>query len=156
MSESLKRVKKEVIELSLDADVIEIKTAKSSAEAATEIGCNLEEIAKSIVLKSQTDKYYLFICSGIHRVDIKKAGLLINEDLKVASAPEIRDFTGFAIGGVSPLGHKNKIKKIFDDYLMNLDVVYAAAGTPKHVLRCKPDQLLKKTMGIALDFIKES
>ena len=68
MSESLKRVKKEVIELSLDAEVIEIKTAKSSAEAATEIGCNLEEIAKSIVLKSQTDKYYLFICSGIHRV----------------------------------------------------------------------------------------
>ena len=153
MSESLKRVKKEVIELSLDADVIEIKTAKSSAEAATEIGCNLEEIAKSIILKSQTDKYYLFICSGIHRVDIKKAGLLINEDLKVASAPEIRDFTGFAIGGVSPLGHKNKIKKIFDDYLMNLDLVYAATGTPKHVLRCKPDQLLQKTKGIALDFI---
>ncbi len=156
MSESLKRVKKEVIELSLDADVIEIKMAKSSAEAATEIGCNLEEIAKSIVLKSQADKYYLFICSGVHRVDIKKAGLLINEDLKVASAPEIRDFTGFAIGGVSPLGHKNKIKKIFDDYLMNLDLVYAAAGTPKHILRCKPDQLLKKTKGIALDFIKES
>ena len=156
MSESLKRVKKEVIELSLDADVIEIKTAKSSGEAATEIGCNLEEIAKSIVLKSRTDKYYLFICSGIHRVDIKKAGLLISEDLKVASASEIRDFTGFAIGGVSPLGHKNKIKKIYDDYLMSLDLVYAAAGTPKHVLSCKPGQLLRKTKGIALDFIKES
>ena len=156
MSESLKRVKKEVIELSLDADLIEIKTAKSSVEAATEIGCNLEEIAKSIVLKSQTDMYYLFICSGIHRVDIKKAGFLIKEDLKVASASEIRDFTGFAIGGVSPLGHKNKIKKIFDEYLMTLDLVYAAAGTPKHVLRCKPDQLLRRTKGIALDFIKES
>ncbi len=156
MSESLKRVKKEVIELSLDADLIEIKTAKTSAEAATEIGCNLEEIAKSIVLKSQKDMYYLFICSGIHRVDIKKAGFLIKEDLKVASASEIRDFTGFAIGGVSPLGHKNKIKKIYDNYLMNLDLVYAAAGTPKHVLRCKPDQLLRRTKGIALDFIKES
>ena len=156
MSESLKRVKQEVIELSLDADVIEIKIAKSSTEAATEIGCKLEEIAKSIVLKSETGNYYLFICSGIHKVDIKKAGLLISEDLKVAKPSEIRDFTGFAIGGVSPLGHKNKIAKIYDDYLVNLDLVYAAAGTPKHVLRCKPDQLLKKTMGIALDFIKES
>ena len=156
MSESLKRVKKEIIELSLDADVIEIKMAKSSAEAATEIGCNLEEIGKSIVLKSQTGKYYLFICSGIHRVDIKKAGLLINEALKVASASEIRDFTGFAIGGVSPLGHKNKIAKIYDNYLVNLDLVYVAAGTPKHVLRCKPNQLLRRTKGIALDFIKES
>ena len=156
MSESLKRVKQEVIELSLDADVIEIKIAKSSAEAATEIGCKLEEIAKSIVLKSETDNYYLFICSGIHKVDIKKAGLLISEDLKVAKPSEIRDFTGFAIGGVSPLRHKNKIAKIYDDYLVNLDLVYAAAGTPKHVLRCKPDQLLKKTKGIALDFIKES
>ena len=156
MSESLKRVKQEVIELSLDADVIEIKIAKSSTEAATEIGCKLEEIAKSIVLKSETGNYYLFICSGIHKVDIKKAGLLISEDLKVAKPSEIRDFTGFAIGGVSPLGHKNKIAKIYDDYLVNLDLVYAAAGTPKHVLRCKPDQLLKKTKGIALDFIKES
>ena len=62
MSESLLRVKKEVIELSLDADLIEIKTAKSSAEAAAEIGCNLEDIAKSIVLKSENDNYYLFIC----------------------------------------------------------------------------------------------
>ena len=156
MSESLKRVKQEVIELSLDADVIEIKIAKSSTEAATEIGCKLEEIAKSIVLKSETGNYYLFICSGIHKVDIKKAGLLISEDLKVAKPSEIRDFTGFAIGGVSPLGHKNKIAKIYDDYLVNLDLVYAAAGTPKHVLKCKPDQLLKKTKGIALDFIKES
>ena len=156
MSESLKRVKQEVIELSLDADVIEIKIAKSSAEAAAEISCKLEEIAKSIVLKSETDNYYLFICSGIHKVDIKKAGLLISEDLKVAKPSEIRDFTGFAIGGVSPLGHKNKIAKIYDDYLVNLDLVYAAAGTPKHVLRCKPAELLKKTKGISLDFIKES
>ena len=156
MSESLKRVKQEVIELSLDADVIEIKIAKSSTEAATEIGCKLEEIAKSIVLKSETGNYYLFICSGIHKVDIKKTGLLISEDLKVAKPSEIRDFTGFAIGGVSPLGHKNQIAKIYDDYLVNLDLVYAAAGTPKHLLRCKPDQLLKKTKGIALDFIKES
>jgi len=116
----------------------------------------LEEIAKSIVLKFKTDNYYLFICSGIHKVDIKKAGLLISEDLKVAKPSEIRDFTGFAIGGVSHLGHKNKIAMIYDDYLVNLDLVYAAAGTPKHVLRCKPDQLLKKTKGIALDFIKES
>ena len=156
MSESLKRVKKEIIELSIEANVIEIKTAKSSAEAAEEIGCKLEEIAKSIVLKSETNNYYLFICSGIHTVDIKKAGLLINENLKVASPSDIRDFTGFAIGGVSPLGHKNKIVKIYDDYLINLNLVYAAAGTPKHVLMCKPDQLLKKTKGIALDFIKES
>ena len=104
MSESLKRVKQEVIELSLDADVIEIKIAKSSAEAATEIGCKLEEIAKSIVLKSETGNYYLFICSGIHKVDIKKAGLLISEDLKVAKPLEIRNFTGFAIGGVLPFG----------------------------------------------------
>ena len=156
MSESLKRVKQEVIELSLDADVIEVKIAKSSAEAAIEIGCKLEEIAKSIVLKSETGNYYLFICSGIHKVDIKKAGLFISEDLKVAKPSEIRDFTGFAIVGVSPLGHKNKIAKIYDDYLVNLDLVYTAAGTPKHVLRCKPDQLLNKTKGIALDFIKES
>ena len=156
MSESLKRVKKEVIELSLDADLIEIKTARSSAEAAAEIGCNLEDIAKSIVLKSENDNYYLFICSGIHTVDIKKASLLVKDDLKIASPSEIRDFTGFAIGGVSPLGHMNTIKKIFDEYLMNLDLVYAAAGTPKHVLRCKPKQLLQKTNGIALDFIKES
>ena len=156
MSESLKRVKQEVIELSLDADVIEIEIAKSSAEAATEIGCKLEEIAKSIVLKSETGNYYLFICSGIHKVDIKKAGLLISEDLKVAKPSKKRDFTGFDIGGVSRLGNKKKIAKIYDDYLVNLDLVYAAAGTPKLVLRCKRDQLLKKTKGIALDFIKES
>ena len=79
MSESLKRVKQEVIELSLEEDVVEIKISKSSAEAAAEIGCKLEEIAKSIVLKSETDNYYLFICSGIHKMDIKKGGGSFNK-----------------------------------------------------------------------------
>tara|TARA_B100001250_G_C19739046_1_gene762191 strand:+ start:171 stop:641 length:471 start_codon:yes stop_codon:yes gene_type:complete len=156
MSESLKRVKEEAIKLALELDVIEIKMAKTALEAAREIGCEVEEIAKSIVMKSEANNYYLFICSGIHMVDIGKASSLTKQRLKIASPKEIREYTGFAIGGVSPIGHKKEVKKIFDCYLTTLKQIYAAAGTPNHVLRCDPRQLLERTNGIELDFIKES
>ena len=100
----------------------------------------------------ETGEAVLFLTAGGNRVCDDKASALVGEPLGKADATLIRAQTGFAIGGVSPVGHLNPIRAFFDPRLAEFDVVWAAAGTPHHVFSCAPDVLLQVSGAAQADF----
>ncbi|MEX0312299.1 MAG: YbaK/EbsC family protein [Tateyamaria sp.] len=153
MSKSLKRVRAALEAAGIDTEVMETPLARTAADAANAIGCSIDQIAKSIVFRGTTsDTAILFVTAGGNSVDPAKATALAGEDLGKADAALIRAQTGFAIGGVSPVGHLNPIRAFFDLRLLDFDVVWAAAGTPHHVFRASPADLMKISHAQAFDF----
>jgi prolyl-tRNA editing enzyme YbaK/EbsC (Cys-tRNA(Pro) deacylase) len=115
----------------------------------TIIGCDIAEIAKSIIFRTKkTNQPVLVIASGRNRINEKQIAAYIGEQILRADADFVRDATGFAIGGIPPFGHKNKIPHIFIDHdLVNFEVLWAAAGTPNSVFRILPKDLVKMSEG---------
>lgn len=144
MSKSPKRIKRAAEELGLTIKVVETAIDTHTAEqAAQSQGCAVDQIAKSIIFRGEnTDTAILFLTAGTNRVDPGKAPALAQEPLGKADAALIRAQTGFAIGGVSPIGHLNPIKTFIDPRLLKFDVLWAAAGTPRHVFAISPPKLL--------------
>ncbi len=123
-------------------------TTRTSAEAAQAVGCQVEQIAKSIVFRSKhTDKPILVIASGPNRINEKKIEALISEPIGKADANFVRQRTGFVIGGVPPVGHLEKIEIFIDEDLLKYDEIWAAAGTPNAVFKLTPSDLVKMTEG---------
>jgi len=130
----------EVIELS--------QTTRSAAEAAQAIGCKVEEIAKSLIFKGKrTNKAILVIASGPNRVNEKKISEFLSEPVKMADADFVRQRTGFTIGGVPPIAHRERLETIIDEDLLQFEEIWAAAGTPNAVFRLSPADLTKMTDG---------
>jgi prolyl-tRNA editing enzyme YbaK/EbsC (Cys-tRNA(Pro) deacylase) len=117
---------------------------RSAAEAAAAVGCEVAQIAKSIVYRAGA-RAVLVIASGANRVDMAKVAAAIGQPVKRADGAWVRDTTGFAIGGVSPVGHLAPPILLLDADLMALDPVWAAAGSPQHVFRTSPAELLRIT-----------
>lgn len=117
---------------------------RSAADAAAAVGCDVAQIAKSIVFRAG-GRAVLVIASGANRVDMGKVAAAIGQPVKRADAAWVRDATGFAIGGVSPVGHLAPPLLLLDADLMALDPVWAAAGSPMHVFRTSPAELLRIT-----------
>lgn len=126
-------------------------STRSSAEAATAIGCTLAQIAKSLVFKSASGRPVLVVASGINRVDEKKVKAEIGQKIGRADADYVRARTGYAIGGVAPLGHSEPPIVLIDRDLMALDPIWAAAGTPNAVFRLSPDELVRLSGGTVTD-----
>jgi len=153
MSKSLKRVRAALDAAQIDADIIETPLARTAADAAQAIGCDIDQIAKSIIFRgADSGRAILFITAGGNSVDAEKAAALANEPLGKADAALIRAQTGFAIGGVSPIGHINPIVAFFDPRLLEFDVVWSAAGTPHHVFGAPPAYLIKISGAQQADF----
>ncbi|WP_420012066.1 YbaK/EbsC family protein [Tateyamaria sp.] len=153
MSKSLKRVRAALNAAGIDTDIIETPLARTAADAATALGCEIDQIAKSIIFRGENSgKAILFITAGGNRVDADKATALAGEPLGKADATLIRAQTGFAIGGVSPVGHVNPITAFVDPRLMDFDVIWAAAGTPHHVFRSNTQEMLKISGAQPYDF----
>lgn len=125
---------------------------RTAVDAAASVGCHLDQIAKSIIFGAN-DGCALFLTAGGHQVDIARATALAGTDLERADASVVRAVTGFAIGGVSPIGHLNPSPVWMDRRLMEFDIVWAAAGTPRHVFPIDPKVLLHITGGTLADFI---
>ncbi|SMX32040.1 YbaK/EbsC family protein [Octadecabacter ascidiaceicola] len=143
MSKSLKRVTRALADAGHDITPLEMpgetRTAQQAADAA---GCHLDQIAKSIIFQGETSgKAILFITAGGNQVDAAKASAVAGEPLGKADAALIRAQTGFAIGGVSPIGHLNPIRAFWDARLSEFDTVYAAAGTPRHIFPIAPETM---------------
>ncbi|MBU2993647.1 YbaK/EbsC family protein [Octadecabacter sp. 1_MG-2023] len=143
MSKSLKRVARTLTEAGLDITPMEMsdqtRTAQQAADAA---GCHIDQIAKSIIFRGEeSGAAILFITAGGNQVDAAKASELAGQPLGKADAALIRAQTGFAIGGVAPIGHLNPIRAFWDPRLSDFDVVFAAAGTPRHIFPIAPDTL---------------
>ena len=140
MSKSLKRVRAHAEKLGLDIDPIRLEAGTLTAQqAADACGCAVDQIIKSILFRvADADEHVLFLTAGGNRVDVAKASQLIEKPLEKADAASIRSFTGFAIGGVSPLGHLNPIRTFMDPDILTFDTIWAAAGTPHHVFSINP------------------
>lgn len=128
------------------------QTTRSAAEAAAALGCDVADIAKSIVFRgASSNQPVLVVASGPNRIDEGKVAALLGEELKRADADFVRDATGFAIGGVPPLGHSRKIRIFVDQDLRLRPRIWAAAGTPNTVFPLSFDDLLRMTAGEAAD-----
>ena len=153
MSKSLKRVRGALDAAGIDTEILETPLARTAADAADAIGCEIDQIAKSIIFRGEDSGHaLLFITAGGNTVDTKKATIIAGEPLGKADAALIRSQTGFAIGGVAPVGHVNPIRAFFDPRLSEFGVVWAAAGTPHHVFRSSPAELLQISCAQTFDF----
>ncbi len=128
--------------------VLEFDASTRTAEdAAAAIGCTAAHIAKSLVFRSASGRSVLVIASGVNRVDEKKAAAHIGERIVRADADFVREATGFAIGGVPPIGHASQPIVLIDEALMGFETIWAAAGTPNAVFRLTPADLVALTQG---------
>jgi prolyl-tRNA editing enzyme YbaK/EbsC (Cys-tRNA(Pro) deacylase) len=154
MSKSLKRVANEAQELGLDIEIIQLTIpTKTAQEAANAMECDVDQILKSIIFLGQdTGKCVLFMTAGGNLVDETKASALVGEPLGRADAAIIREQTGFAIGGVSPLGHISDVRKFMDTRLLEYPSIWAAAGTPHSMFSIEPETLRSASGAIASDF----
>lgn len=155
MSESVERVRAALL-AGGHADTITAfpEGTRTAQDAANAVGCHVAQIAKSIVLRAG-EQVVLVIASGANRVDTKKVAALIGQPVKPADGRWVRDVTGFAIGGVAPVGHGAGPRIFIDADLMALDPVWAAAGSPQHVFRTSAIELTRMTGGEVAD-VKEA
>jgi prolyl-tRNA editing enzyme YbaK/EbsC (Cys-tRNA(Pro) deacylase) len=122
-------------------------STRTADDAAAAIGCTVGQIAKSLVFRSESDGFVLVVASGAHRVDEKAAARLIGEGIARADPDFVRERSGFAIGGVPPLGHTTTPIVLIDEALMAHEEIWAAAGTPNAVFRLTPAELVELTGG---------
>ncbi len=121
---------------------------RTAAEAAAAIGCEVAEIAKSLIFRAEPSaRAVLVIASGVNRVDERKVGEIVGEKIVRADADFVRLKTGFAIGGVPPLGHAEPLVTLIDESLRAFETIWAAAGTPNAVFRLTPTDLERLTGG---------
>ncbi|WP_158963755.1 YbaK/EbsC family protein [Chachezhania sediminis] len=153
MSKSLKRVRAALETAGIDPDIRETALARTAADAAAALDCDVDQIAKSIIFAGKTSgQAILFLTAGAHKVDPEAAAALAGEPLGKADAALVRSQTGFAIGGVSPVGHLTQPRAFFDRRLTQYDVVWAAAGTPHHVFPAEPNKLAQIAGAELADF----
>jgi prolyl-tRNA editing enzyme YbaK/EbsC (Cys-tRNA(Pro) deacylase) len=117
---------------------------RTAADAAAAVGCTVAQIAKSIVFRAE-GRAAVIITSGANRVDPAKASAALGVKLARADADWVRVTTGFAIGGVAPIGHITAPLLLLDEDLLALDPIWAAAGSPSNVFRTSPAELRRIT-----------
>jgi len=130
-------------ERGLTTQVVEFEQpTRTSAEAAAAIGCSVAEIAKSVVFRGKASgQAVVVVASGDNRVSESKVKVLVGESLGRADADFVRSATGYAIGGVAPVGHATVAKVVLDQDLQRFATIWAAAGTPFSVFPLTPLQL---------------
>ena len=136
-----------------DYEVLEFDASTRTAQdAADAIGCSVAQIAKSLIFRAaESGRSVLVIASGSARVDIKKVKALLGEKIKRADPDFVREQTGFAIGGVPPIGHAKPPVVFIDESLLELGEIWAAAGTPNAVFRLEAEALVSLTGGTVAD-----
>lgn len=149
LSKSAQSVQDALSNQGIEAEVIELPaSARTADEAAKAIGCEVAQITKSLVFRTKhTDKAVLILVSGVNRVNEKTIATGVGEDIVKADADFTREKTGFAIGGIPPVGHKQKLETYIDEDLLQYKELWAAAGTPHAVFRLDPAILQKLTNG---------
>ena len=149
LSLNAQRVKQALAEQGMIGRVVELPAStRTSPEAAAAVGCQVGQIAKSLVFVTQdTRRPILIIASGANRVNEKNMAALVGEPLGKADADFVRLHTGFSIGGVPPLCHSKPLETYVDEDLLQYKEIWAAAGTPHAVFRLSPAELVKISGG---------
>lgn len=126
------------------------QSTRTAADAAAAIGCTVAQIAKSIVFRAASGRAVLVIASGANRVDEARVAAALGQTLGKADAAFVRERTGYAIGGVCPIGHAEPPHVFIDASLERLDPIWAAAGHPHAVFRTSFPELVRMTGGAVL------
>ncbi len=153
--ETVKRVEEVLKKFDQNLNVIFLEqSARTALDAATALGCNVGAIVKSLLLKTEVD-YILCLVAGDQRCSLKKLKILLNlKDISMASADDVKNITGYTIGGVPPIGHLNKIETYIDNSLERFANIYAAAGHPNCVFKISFINLQKITNGQVKNIIE--
>jgi prolyl-tRNA editing enzyme YbaK/EbsC (Cys-tRNA(Pro) deacylase) len=135
----------------LKSSAQKVQDALPAEDAARAVGCKVGQIVKSLIFEGkQSHRPILVVASGPNRVNEKILGQQISEPVKMANADFVREMTGFAIGGVPPLGHRRPLTVFIDEDLLAYAEIWAAAGTPRAVFKLTPDELKMITNGTVI------
>ena len=150
--EPVKRAEKSIKEYNNEMSVIILdSSAKTAIEAASSLGCEVGAIVKSLLFKTE-NTFTLFLVSGDKKASLNKIKKTLKiKDASMASPDDVKNITGYTIGGVSPVGHLNKIEIFIDHSLARFENLYAAAGHPNCVFKTNFDDLQKITNGFIKD-----
>ena len=123
------------------------KTARTANDAATALSCKVGAIVKSLLFRTQSS-FFLCLVSGDKKCSLNKLKKILGEkDISMANADQVKEITGYTIGGVSPIGHINKVNILIDKNLDRFDKIFAAAGHPNCIFKINFEQLVKLTNG---------
>ena len=149
LSQSAKKVQDALKTFGLTCEVVEMQaTTRSADDAARAIGCDVAQIVKSLLFQGKkTKKPVLVVASGMNRVNTKTLRERLSERVKMADPDFVRETTGYAIGGVPPLGHAQKLETFIDEDLLKQEEIWAAAGTPNAMFKLTPHDLQRITGG---------
>nr|BBH91871.1 prolyl-tRNA editing protein [Thermogemmatispora argillosa] len=149
LSPAARRVQEALAAGGFHCEVIELPTStRTASEAARAVGCELGQIVKSLVFRGrESGRPILVETSGANRVDERRLGELVGEPIERADADFVKEWTGFAIGGVPPVGHKKPLETFIDEDLLRYERIWAAAGTPSALFALTPAELQAMTRG---------
>ena len=153
--EPVKRAKEALKKFKSEIKVIELEqTARTANDAANSLNTEVGSIVKSLLFRNEGN-FFLCLVSGDKRCSLIKLKKIFNsKDLSMASPDEVKDQTGYTIGGVSPVGHKNKLEIFVDESLNRFKYLYAAAGHPNCIFKISFDELLNLTNGVIKDIVE--
>lgn len=148
LSPSAQKIQNLLVELGYPYAVIEhVESTRTAQEAADRAGCELGQIVKSLIFMGKSGKPILVLTSGANRVDEKRISEYAGEKISRADADFVRRVTGYAIGGVPPIGHSEKMETYLDEDFFTYQTIWAAAGTPNAIFELKTEDLQKMTAG---------
>ena len=149
LSPSAQKIQDQLKSFGYDYTVIEhAESTRTAQEAADRAGCELGQIVKSLIFKGkESGKPILVLTSGVNRVDEKRISEYAGEAIGRADADFVRTVTGFAIGGVPPVGHIQKMETYLDEDFLQYPTIWAAAGTPNAIFELRTEDLQKMTGG---------
>lgn len=153
LSPSARRVQETLRAAGVDLQVVELAdSTRTAPEAAAAVGCAVGQIVKSLVFKTKhSGRAILVVASGANRVDEKRLAELVGEKIGRADAEFVRQQTGFAIGGIPPVGHSQPLPTYIDHDLLQYEQIWAAAGTPHAVFPLTPADLVRLTGGVVAE-----
>ena len=153
--EPVQRVQRILTEFNSNIEVIELNSsARTALEAASSLGCEVGAIIKSLLLKTEQN-FTLCLVAGDKKASLNKIKkILKKKDVSMASASDVKNITGFTIGGVSPIGHLNKIDILIDHSLERFNQLFAAAGHPNCIFKISFKDLSKITKGSIQELVE--
>jgi len=153
LSDAAQRVQDAIAAKGFANRVIELREPVRTARAAADaVGCEVAQIVKSLVFRgAASGRGVLVVASGANRVDTAKLAALVGEEVEMGKPRFVREATGFAIGGIPPVGHATALDVVIDAHLLELGSLWAAAGHPNSLFPLTPDELCRMTGGRVAD-----
>ena len=153
--EPVKRAEKSLKKFDEKLEVICLEqSARTAQDAATALGCEVGAIVKSLLFKAG-DRFILGLVAGDKRCSLNKLKKILNEkDVSMASPDQVKEITGYTIGGVSPVGHLKECEIFIDETLVRFNDIFGAAGHPNAVFKIDYNNLINMTKGLPKDIVE--